>query len=90
MNNNNNNTKYNMEHDSTPERIANLLDLVSSKSEQILKADPCYEYRKTVAWAKKKGFIKDIPKEELKERLKTKPWLEVNKVIRANEESNED
>lgn len=79
-----------MEYESTPERIAGLLDLVSSKSEQILRSDPCYEYRKTAAWARRNGFIKDIPKEELEERLKTKPWLQVNKIIRANEESNAD
>lgn len=63
-----------------------LHDMVDLKSDLLLKGDVLLEYRRAVEWGRRNHLIRNLTTDELDHKHSTKPWLEVNKVIRKNEE----
>jgi len=77
--------------DLDPETLHNLLNMVETKSQEILDKDPDQEIRQAVKWAKAKGLIRKKTDIEIHNELLSKPWLKVNRTIRANiDEQKED
>jgi hypothetical protein len=63
-----------------------LHDLIDLKSEELLKGDVLLEYRRAVEWGRRNNLIRNLTQGEIDQYNSNKPWLEVNKVIRQNEE----
>lgn len=70
------------------DRSSDIERLVDKRANDILKGDVCYEYRKLVKYGINSGLIRKKTEEEIKQEIKQKPWLEVNKTIRKNEDRN--
>jgi hypothetical protein len=70
--------------------IKQILDMVHSKSEDMLKKDPCYQHWKAVKWGEKHGLIRDLTPEEIQRRMDNREWRKVNKTIIQNENRNND
>lgn len=71
-------------HDSEPEKIHSLLNMVEQKTQEILKSDKDFEIRQAVRWAKRKGLMRKKTDIEVHNELLSKPWLKVNRTIREN------
>jgi len=63
-----------------------LHDLIDLKSEELLKGDVLLEYRRAVEWGRRNNLIRNLTQGEIDQYNSNKPWLEVNKIIRENEE----
>ena len=70
--------------DLDPETMRNLLNMVELKTQEILDNDPDQEIRQAVKWAKAKGLLRKKTDIEIHNELLSKPWLKVNRTIRAN------
>lgn len=65
--------------------IKETLDFLHTKSEDLLKLDPCYQHRLDVEWAEKRGLIRDLTPKEIQKRMDNNEWRKVNKIIIQNE-----
>jgi len=72
----------------TSNPIKEILDMVHTKSEEILKNDPYYEYRIAVEWAKRQGLVSKLTPEQIQRRMDNREWRKVNKIIIQNENTN--
>ena len=63
-----------------------LHDMVDLKSDLLLKGDILLEYSRSVEWGRRNNLIRNLTQGELDQYNSNKPWLEVNKIIRQNEE----
>ena len=63
-----------------------LHDMIDLKSDLLLKGDVLLEYRRSVEWGRRNHLIRNLTQGELDQYNSNKPWLEVNKIIRQNEE----
>jgi hypothetical protein len=73
----------------TSNPIKEILDMVHSKSEEILANDPYHEYRKAVEWAERRGLIRNLSEKEIQRRMDNREWRKVNKIIIQNEKQND-
>jgi hypothetical protein len=64
--------------------IRALLDLIETKTNQILASDPYLEHRQIAEWAKNKGLIRPLTDNEIQTRMNNKTYKKVNKIIHAN------
>ncbi len=64
--------------------ISALLDLIDTKTNQILAGDPYLEHKQIAKWAKKNGLIRPLTDNEIQTRMNNKTYKKVNKIIHAN------
>ena len=71
-----------------PEDLEGLLKLIDSNAKRIIKQDPFYEVKNLVQRAIRNGLIQKKTENEIQAELLSKPWKKVNKIIRENENRN--
>ena len=63
-----------------------LYKMIDHKAIPILKSDVCFQHRQIVKKAIEAGLIRKKTDEEIQKEISKKPWLKINKLIRRNEE----
>ena len=65
-----------------------LYEMIDRRAKEILDADICGEYKTAVNKGKQQGSLRDYDARDIELRMQTKPWKQVNKIIKENESRN--
>lgn len=77
-------------YETTNESIKRMFKMIDAKAPELYKQNPYYQYKLTAEKAMQQGLIRKKTQEEIDAECSKKPWLKVNKIIRANEAKNEE
>lgn len=62
--------------------------MIDRKAKEILDADVCGEYKAAVNKGRQERLIENYDARDIELRMQTKPWKQVNKIIKENESRN--
>jgi hypothetical protein len=77
-------------YETNSESTRRILKMIDAKAPELYRQDPYYQYKLTAEKAMEQGLIRKKTQEEIDAECSKKPWLKVNKIIRANEAKNEE